>query len=253
MSPCQGCRWLRAGCLGAADDEQAALVHDLKSHERHLQAGECLLDGTLQYHAQPLAAIREGIALRCRTLDDGRRQVVDLLGPGDLAGLQARIDRGAAHDIVALTPLTVCVFDRGLVAQLQSQSPELARRLLDAILEQLGRTRRRLLSVGRHSARERIADLMLGWIERFHDAQPAAAGAGSGPPGGALDVHWPWSQTLLAEATGLSLVHTHRVLRQLVREGLIAFEGDRLRLPDRAALAAIVRRDPEDAGPAAAA
>ena len=47
----------------------------------------------------------------------------------------------------------------------------------------------------------------------------------------------PWRQQDLADALGLSLVHTNKTLARLKREGVVQLQGGRLQLLNRARLA----------------
>ena len=53
-------------------------------------------------------------------------------------------------------------------------------------------------------------------------------------PGGTVD--WPINQQHIADALGLSLVHTNKTLRRLLRLGLHEIENGRLRLLNPKAL-----------------
>ncbi len=82
-----------------------------------------------------------------------------------------------------------------------------------------------LLRIGRQSAYERVAHLILELRERL--AMIGFAGTDTIPV--------PLTQEMLADALGLSIVHLNRTLQQLRREGLIQFKSGVMRLlqPDR--------------------
>ena len=84
-----------------------------------------------------------------------------------------------------------------------------------------------LLSVGRRSAQERIAALLIALYKR------AAALTRDDAAG----VPFPLTQQHIADALGLSLVHTNKTLRRLERHGLHRIEDGRLHLLDPHALA----------------
>lgn len=85
-----------------------------------------------------------------------------------------------------------------------------------------------LLSVGRRSAEERIASML---ILLFKRAGALQADAGSG------GVVFPLTQQHIADALGLSLVHTNKTLRKLERRGLHRIADGRLYLRDVKAMA----------------
>lgn len=87
-----------------------------------------------------------------------------------------------------------------------------------------------LLSVGRRSAEERIASLLILLFKRASALQ--ARGSGDGVP-------FPLTQQHIADGLGLSLVHTNKTLRRLERRGLHRIADGRLYLRDVKAMARI--------------
>lgn len=85
-----------------------------------------------------------------------------------------------------------------------------------------------LLSVGRRSAEERIATLLILLFKRAAALQA---------DGGAAGVPFPLTQQHVADGLGLSLVHTNKTLRKLERRGLHHIDEGRLHLRDAKALA----------------
>ena len=84
-----------------------------------------------------------------------------------------------------------------------------------------------LVSVGRRTAAERIAMLLIRLYKRVLALQPEAAGTA---------VPFPVTQRHIADALGLSLVHTNKTLRRLQRLGLYRLVDGRLELLDPGAL-----------------
>ncbi|GJE43212.1 hypothetical protein AEGHOMDF_2391 [Methylobacterium soli] len=83
--------------------------------------------------------------------------------------------------------------------------------------------------LGRQTAYERMSHLLLELRERL-----SLAGI---EPGDSFTL--PIIQEMLADALGLSVVHTNRTLQQLRRDGLIRMSGMKVTLVDAAALAAL--------------
>jgi len=87
-----------------------------------------------------------------------------------------------------------------------------------------------LMSVGRRTARERIAHSVL----TLHDK---ASRRGLADARGVVAL--PIRQRQLADALGLSVVHTNKTLRHLTEAGHMRWHRGRLEVRDRAALAHI--------------
>lgn len=177
-----------------------------------------------------------GMGLRYKTLEDGRRQVLNFVFPGDLVGLQSALVDQAEHSVEATTEMTFCIFERGALWKTYRSQPERAYALtwMGAVEEHfLGEA---LASLGQRDAAERLA-----WaLVRIH-SRLRLLGLESGG-----SVPLPYRQQDLADALGLSLVHTNKVLARLRRKGLAYWTGGRLTLPDPRALMdlAVMDREP---------
>lgn len=167
--------------------------------------------------------VLSGWAARVRELSDGRRQILGLLLPGDLIGIARRRHPVAIGNIVALTPMTICpaprqddLDDAGL-SNAYDRSRSLEEHYLFAQIVRLGRL----------SAYERMADLLLELWERLKLAGIASASR----------FPVPLTQDLLADTLGLTSVHVNRTLQTLRREGVLTLGAGMATLHDAARLA----------------
>lgn len=170
--------------------------------------------------------IVEGSIMLMRHLADGRRQVLSLHGRGDVVGLP--LTPTHSETAQAVTKASLKVYDANVVLA--------SRRLQGLVLDRLGRQTEDLrdlaLTIGRRSAAERIAYLLLKALG--HSVQTAKATGG--PAQG--DLHL--SQADMADHLGLTVETVCRNLGQLKREGIISQSAKSLRVRDLAALAARV-------------
>lgn len=207
-------------------DEEIELVQSLKKREHRLLAGETLIhEGQTD---APLYTLLEGWAFRYKTLSDGRRQILSILLAGDFIGVQQKMGDAAAHGVDTLTDATVCVFHRDALWELHRRSPTMGFNITWLTAHEESMVDDTLLSVGRRSAEERIASMLILLFKR------AAALQGDG---GREGVPFPLTQQHVADGLGLSLVHTNKTMRKLERRGLHRIEGGRLHLRDVHALA----------------
>lgn len=207
-------------------DEHRTLVESLRLPQVHKPAGSTLI-GEGQEGA-PLYTLFSGWAYRFKTLQDGRRQILNFLLPGDFIGLQEKLVAASMHGVEALTDVWLCPFRRDALWQVHRQVPELGYSITWLAAHEESLVDDNLLSVGRRSAAERIATLLLVLYKR------ASALLDSQPVDG---IPFPLSQQMIADAMGLSLVHTHRTLRLLERTGLHRIRDGRLQILNPAALA----------------
>jgi CRP-like cAMP-binding protein len=157
-----------------------------------------------------LYTLYSGWAFRFKTLPNGRRQILNFLLPGDLLGLQAAMFDAAQHGIEALTDVQLCVLPRRKVWALFGQMPGLAFDVTWLGAREEGFVDENLTSVGRRSAAERVAALIITLYKRAKTL-------------GLVDDEtfaFPLTQQHIADALGLSLVHTNKTLARLRRMGM---------------------------------
>ena len=175
-----------------------------------------------------LFAVTSGMGLRLRDLDDSRRKVLNFVQPGDVLGLQTRVMGDMRYGVVATTRMTLCRFDRSSLWTVFRTHPERAFALTyQAALEEhlMGEA---LSQLGQHGARERIAWSLHRFFTRARD-EDRLNSDGSCP--------FPFRQQDLADALGLSLVHTNKTLAAFKAEGILHWSRARLRVRDEARLA----------------
>ena len=227
--PCRSCP-LRALPLfvSPSGDEELALIQSLKQRQIGLPA-----DAAIIHEGQadaPLYTLLSGWAFRFKTLSDGRRQILNFLLPGDFMGVQQKMGDASAHGVQALTDVSLCVFRRDALWTLHQSSPKLGFSVTWMTAHEESLVDDTLLSVGRRSAEERIATLLIQLFKRV---------AALRPDGGANGVDFPLTQQHIADGLGLSLVHTNKTLRKLERRGLHRIADGRLLLRDVNALARV--------------
>lgn len=210
-----------------------------KSGELQVEAGTTVL---MEGSSSPqLLTVLSGMGLRQKILQNGRRQVVNFVLPGDFLGLQAGLLGEMKHSVEATTDMVLCVFRRAKVWQLFRAQPE---RAYD--LTWLAATEEHLLGEALATLGQRTAEQRVAWALLKLHAQLAALGLGRD---GAVPL--PFRQQDLADALGLSLVHTNRTLMRLRDRQLAWWNGGTLRLgnPDALAEIAMVEPGPPDSRP----
>ncbi len=205
--------------------ERGALSR-LEERSRTLTRGVALLR---ENDAAPeLFIVRRGTMMSYVLLEDGSRQILRFLFRGDLIG-QAGLAYGEAPEtIVALSECEVCPFERTALGNLAVRHPRLF-----ALVSMLGQIEHvaltdRMVGMGRRSAVERIAALLLEIRDRQRTVDPDLRD----------DFVLGLTQEEIGDATGLTSVHVNRMLRQLEDQGMIARANGMMRFIDEAALAA---------------
>lgn len=172
--------------------------------------------------------VLEGWACRYKHLEDGRRQVLGLLLPGDLCDLHVQTLREMDHFVSAVTPVTVAQIPRELFEEVTLTHPRLLQALWWDMLVSSAIQREWLMNLGSRTAFERIAHLMCELFLRLR-----AAGRVHG-----LSCEFPLTQSMIADIAGLSTVHVSRTVQALREEGLVAIHDKVLTIRDLDALMA---------------
>ncbi len=157
-----------------------------------------------------------GWAARVRIMEEGDRQIINFVLPGDLIGFCDQEKPLASSSIIAITEVRLCTAPAPCHSERLSEAYAMSRALEEAYLfSQIAR-------LGRFDARERIADLLLELHDRLELAGLAAAGS--------LTV--PLTQEMLADATGLTPVHVNRMLKQAREVGTLSWKNTEVTLLD---------------------
>lgn len=182
-----------------------------------------------------VASVVTGVATLSQMMEDGRRQMVGLLLPSDFVGRPGRAR--ASHDVTATTDLLMCCFRRKPFEELLLTTPHVAHRLLEMTLDELDAAREWLLLLGRKTALEKIASLLV-MIARRGPAVDADTTALR--PQGQPVFDLPLTREQMADYLGLTLETVSRKMSELKTRGLIELEGNRrVTLRDLGALAAV--------------
>ena len=160
----------------------------------------------------------QGWACRQRMLPDGRRQIFDLVLPGDLIGSCLRPQRPAPAATVALTRVETANAAT-FAAAVSGPAPQASAALVDACaaLEEQGETLLldQITRLGRQTAYERIAHLLLEVWYRLAVVGMVESNSFA----------MPLRQDTMADLVGLSVVHVNRTLQQMRRDRLIELRG----------------------------
>ena len=237
ITPCEQCPLRRRKALREFTAEELAFVKQFKTDELRVDPGASFLrQGASSEH---LYTVLSGWAFRYKMLDDGRRQILNYALPADMVGLQGALMREMEHSVEALTPLVLCVFPRAKLWDLYNRFPSLAFDItwLAAREEQL--IDENLLSLGRRTALERTAYLLLHLFVRAEEAGLTKNGT----------IQFPFTQQHLADTLGMSLVHTNKTLKRLFASNAIRWKDRMFEMIDRAALVQIAGEDARQQGP----
>ena len=229
--PCSACPLRSSEVFRPIADEEIDFIATLKTGELRTGPGSTVLrEGTQSEH---LFTLLEGWAFRYKILSDGRRQITSFVLPGDFIGLQSSTQGDMDHSVETLTSVALCTFPRSRIWELYKHCPSLAFDITWLAASQEILLDENLLSIGRRNAEECMAYYIVHLYVRAADVGLAIDGR----------VRFPFTQEHLADAIGLSLVHTNKTLKRLSARGLFKWEHGWCMVPDLQALAELAKFD----------
>ncbi|MFN0262457.1 helix-turn-helix domain-containing protein [Tepidamorphus sp. 3E244] len=165
--------------------------------------------------------ITDGAVMLFKVLPDGRRQLVELLGPGDMFGLTCTGDYDCSAETLVSTRLNV--FHRLDCSQVPADICRMCRQLQNKV----SNLHDHAVALGRKSAMEKVAGFLLN-LQSVSKPRPNG------------HVRLPMTRQEMADYLGLTIETVSRSLSALRREGLIVFDkADWFHLPDREGLEAL--------------
>lgn len=177
-----------------------------------------------------LGSVVDGVASLSRTLSDGRRQMVGMLFPSDFVGRPGRTT--TPYDVVAATELRICTFRKKPFEDLIARTPTIERRLLTMTLDELDAAREWMTLLGRKTAREKIASVLMIFARRSSMLEKSDVGDG-------FEFDLPVTREVIADYLGLTIETVSRQISALRKEQQIKLEGARhVIICDHAALLA---------------
>jgi CRP/FNR family transcriptional regulator, anaerobic regulatory protein len=204
-------RRMRAGDFFASGEASPSM------EIRRVAARACVFSaGEAAAHVHEVA---QGAVMISRRLPDGRRQIVDIVGPGRLFGFA-----GDTHDCSAeaLTQSIVCSLDRAA----GERHPQIAARFVQAMGAEIRRLRDLTLLLGRKTALERVAT--------FFAAMVGDEGAAR------ATIALPVTRSEIADHLGLTIETVSRNVTKLKKMALLGEDrGDEITVLDVAGLRAI--------------
>jgi CRP-like cAMP-binding protein len=198
--------------------ELAVTVTNLAANQDITRLGDTPLRCTL---------VVGGFLYSHKMANGSRRQITSFLVPGDIADLQTLYLRKADHNLSALGPAVVAFLPHASLRDMLDQSPPLAQALWRETFIEAAIFREWVTNLGRREAIARVAHVVCEIAARLQAVELARN----------LCFSIPWTQTDLADACGISSVHANRVVQELRRLGLLAWDSKQVKILDWAGVA----------------
>ncbi len=173
----------------------------------------------------------DGWVMLYRSHSDGARQGLRIALPGDFLGYMPAGEHGMHHAALAITNSMLCGFKQAGLHEMMEKHSELAAHITRIQARYMASCQSAMLGLGRKSAEQRIAYLVAELYFRQRNRQLLPEDASSMP--------FPLTQEMLGDMTGLTPVHTNRVMRKLREDGVLEAGRQRLAILDLDRLVAI--------------
>lgn len=214
---CRTCAIRNVALCRALPPEALAELNQI-ARRRRVLAGQQLFDP--DQRPQLVANIVSGVARLSRSLPDGRTQIVGLQFAPEFLG-RPYVVAGAVL-VEAATDMELCCFTRTQFESLLQRHPKLQQILVEHMVRKLDQAREWMLLLGRKTAEERVASLVLLCAERMCEGGCAFK---TGPEANHFEM--PLSRTEMADCLGLTLETVGRMIQRLVRAGVIEIRARR--------------------------
>lgn len=207
--------------------EETELLRGLQSAGRRVERGREIVAEGRRYDG--LLILLDGMALRYRVLHDGRRQVLNVVLPGDFIGFPGCFFENALYTIAALSDCTVSPVPFTRLLGLFETHPRVGTAIFWSLSCEAAMYAEHLIGVGRRSALERVGHFLLEMLTRLQAIGLADE----------RSFRLPLTQELLADALGLSVQYVNQTIRQLRQENLVTIERQQVTIHNLEALTAL--------------
>src|SRR5215467_13397403 len=186
-----------------------------------------------------LCFVKDGYAIRYKLLRSGKRQILNVILPGDVIGFPVSFFDRSIYSVVAVSDLTYNICPLDAYARLCYEQPQFGLALSWLAAYEAAIYAEHIVDLGRRTPIERMAHFLL----ELH-ARLLAVGRAE-----KASFDLPFSQEIMADVLGLSVPHLDRVLQQLRAEQLITCRSRLVELTDMASLQTLAHYQPLDLAP----
>jgi CRP-like cAMP-binding protein len=191
------------------------------------------------YAYHNLCFVKDGCAIRYKLLRSGKRQILNVILPGDVIGFPVSFFDRSMYSVVAVSDMTYNICSLDAYVQLCYEQPQFGLALSWLAAHEAAIYAEHIVDLGRRTPVERLAHFLL----EIHASLLAVGRAEKE----SFDL--PFSQKIMADVLGLSVPHLNRVLQQLRAEKLITSRSRLVELTDMASLQKLAHYQPLDLAP----
>lgn len=234
QTDCMICAARQDGLCTELSQASLLRIKKFRSGDRKIIAGADIFSPG--EHCNTIFNLVDGWAFRYGLLKDGRRQILDFIIPGAVIGFHPAKGAKTTYGVQTLTDSIVCTIRQDDFATLSQEVPQVGMRLAWLMTRDQSLAFDHLTSLGRRSARQHIAHLLVELFVRFKTQWPRHP---------VEKIYLPLTQEHIGDATGLTNIHVNRVLRDLRIDGVLQLHYGKLHIINPEKLMNIAEMDPD--------
>ena len=192
-----------------SEDDLKRLESVFEAEKTIKKRKDLVVDGAEYRH---LSFVKDGYAMRYKLLRNGKRQILNVILPGDVIGFPVSFFARSTYSVVALTDLKLNVCSIDVYVRLCFERPQFGLALAWLAVKEAAIYAERVVDIGRRTPVERLVHFLLELHSRLLTIGLADE----------TSFKLPISQEVIADALGLSVPHLNRVMQQLRKEKLIS-------------------------------
>jgi CRP-like cAMP-binding protein len=169
-----------------------------------------------------VSLLLSGLACRYKVAEDGSRQIVGFMVPGDVCDLHVFILKQMDHGIEALSPVRVCEIARDNLLEIFGRDPNITRALWWSTLVDESTLREWVLNVTTRPALQRTAHLLSELCMRLETVGLSGEGK--------YELHL--TQEDLSDAVGMTRSHVSLSLAKMQEDGLLKLHRGKIEVVD---------------------
>ena len=233
---CTTCSIRKMALFQGVPQDQLEWTQHYRENQYTIDAGR-----TLFYqgdHTHHVYTIYDGWFALYQITAAGKRQIMRFALPGDFIGFQVDCNGETTHSATSITQGVLCAFPRCKLTKMMEDQPKISESLITIVSRDMSLCQHHFFGMTQKTAIESISFLFLELYHRMQRKLQYQDGLKK-----TNSIPFPLTQEDIGDATGVTKIHTNRIIRELKKKKLIECSHKRLVILNEPALAEIAQFD----------
>jgi CRP-like cAMP-binding protein len=233
---CSACSIRNLALFRGVPEGQLEWTQHYRENQYTINSGDILFhQGDMTHNVY---TIFDGWFVLYQLTNSGKRQIMRFALPGDFIGFQVDSQGKIAHSAQALTSGILCGFSRKKLSDMVEKDSNISASLIVIISRDMSLCQHHFFGMTQKNAIESISFLLLELYHRIKNKSLCNNSLSE-----KNSIYFPLTQEDIGDATGVTKIHTNRILRQLRDKKIISYYKKRLTILDEGALSEIAQFD----------